>query len=1385
MHPQSTSKKNLVIALAFSLIAATLGLNAYRAPQAEAQTLGDPFVCDGTFHFMARFGGAANPSLYTIDTSTNPFGLNLIGDTGQLLGGSGYNPLDNFIYSLEHNTGELFRIGSDGIAVSTGRTLLALVNAASIDSNGQLVIRQTGNGTPLLTYDLTDPAIPLVSTVPTTFSAISDMAHHPTTGDLYTVRDGGILSQIDQTTGAETVVALTGDALPGSPYGGQFFDAQGRFFAYSNNGQFYRIELDNTGTAGTSTLVSLAAATNANDAASCPGALPTAVAGVAKNMTVAGNGPWNVTITYTSENLGDDILSELSMTDDLQAVFGTPGTDWELLSASASGPAANFAVNPNFDGETGGDTELFEDGSELLPDATGTIDVVIQLNTPGNYENAVTLDGISKLTGDAATDDSVAGTNPDPDDNDDPNESGPATISLSALDVTKTAGDPAIAASGTEGNVDVEFTITVTNEGDEPVDEIQVTDDLDDQFGTAFVDVVSGPTVTGGLTATRANSAFNGDTNVDLLTTDAGESLAASESFTVTFTVEIDPDAAISSLPIENVATAIATPPTGPPIVTPNPPTTVLVSQLEHEKILITAIPSVATPGATDIEYTITVSNTGTEDISGLTLTDDLDFHFGTALIGVSDGPTITGDLTPARANAAYDGVADINLITTDPAETISAGESFAVTFTITVNPNAAGAPDPLENSSNPDGTPPPVGPPIILPPEPPTPLVATSLRTEKTVSSQTDAASGVDGNVDATFVVTVTNNGTEDIDDLQVTDDLADQFGAAFIEVVSPPVVTGLLTPGRASIAYDGDGDINLLTANVTEAIAPGETFTITFTAEIDPDANPAALPLENVANGTGGSQGPFPTPPAPVEVPSLFPAKDIVEQANAASGTPGNFDVTYRITVLNNGTEPATGIELVDDVTTQLGTAFVAITSAPVVTNVDAAVPPTGNAAYDGFGDLLDGSVVQVEAAQSFFVDFTVEIDPNAAGAPGELGNTATVTGTTATGLIPPRVSVVGLDPDVGPPGPVVLDVPRIRGVETVDVANNGYGTYSVAFAAEAVNTGATRLDDVGLDLDLAETFSGVESWTIEAVTSDDFVVSSTYDGETDIDLLAPNANSLEVGERGTVAILVTLIPASGDTVRLPDDGAYFRVGLYVTQFLASGYSPEGVLVTDLSGVTLDDDLPLEFELIEEVNVTTAKEAVSATVDDDGLVAITYRVHAENGGNVAVGDLQITDDLTGTFAGFPFEVTDVNSPDFAVNAAFEGDTDINLLAGTDTITIGATGWVEFTVLVDASSAADTEVTFENTAHISGRTPIGEPTRVPTSPGSSPVAPSGDSGTPTAVTVDIPGSSEPPPALALTGVEVSNGVVLAVLLIVIGVLFLMLGRSEERKLVR
>ena len=362
--------------------------------------------------------------------------------------------------------------------VSTGVNV-GSANSGAIDDTGLLTLRESGDGQRLRTYDLNDLTLP-PTVVPTSWTSTADFAYNPVNDRLYSVLSTGEVVRVNLTTGNRVAVSVPGDTLPATLYGGQFFDADGNFFAYANTGGFCRIEIGNGNGTGASpaadvTLVSDAAISGSNDGASCPAPPPSAAPGVAKNMTVAGNGPWDVTITYTTENLGDDILSAVSMTDDLTAVFGTEGTDWSLTSVSATGPTS-FSANASFDGETAGDIQIIGADSELLPGETGVIEAVIQLNTPGTYQNAVTLIGESKLTGTPTTDDSVSGTNADPNDDDDPSESGPAEITVGPdpdydLEITKTDNLVDVRAGGT-----TTYVIVATNNGPDPIDVVNVAD---------------------------------------------------------------------------------------------------------------------------------------------------------------------------------------------------------------------------------------------------------------------------------------------------------------------------------------------------------------------------------------------------------------------------------------------------------------------------------------------------------------------------------------------------------------------------------------------------------------------------------------------------------------------------------------------------------------------------------------------------------------------------------------------------------------------------------------------------------------------------------------------------------------------------------------------
>ena len=73
------------------------------------------------------------------------------------------------------------------------------------------------------------------------------------------------------------------------------------------------------------------------------------------------------------------------------------------------------------------------------------------------------------------------------------------------------------------------------------------------------------------------------------------------------------------------------------------------------------------------------------------------------------------------------------------------------------------------------------------------------------------------------------------------------------------------------------------------------------------------------------------------------------------------------------------------------------------------------------------------------------------------------------------------------------------------------------------------------------------------------------------------------------------------------------------------------------------------------------------------------------ENFGNIDINGLQVISDLVAAFMGAGgFSVGSVTSADFTINPAFDGATDQNLLAGTDSLVPGGVGEILMTVNVE-----------------------------------------------------------------------------------------------------
>ena len=139
----------------------------------------------------------------------------------------------------------------------------------------------------------------------------------------------------------------------------------------------------------------------------------------------------------------------------------------------------------------------------------------------------------------------------------------------------------------------------------------------------------------------------------------------------------------------------------------------------------------------------------------------------------------------------------------------------------------------------------------------------------------------------------------------------------------------------------------------------------------------------------------------------------------------------------------------------------------------------------------------------------------------------------------------------------------------------------------------------------------------------------------------------------------------------------------------FRSDGLDPDPNGNGDPTEVGEDDPTPIA---VPENPVLGVAKSAAATVDNgDGTFDSAITVTVENLGNVDLSSLQVTDDLTATFpapASYVIQVAPASGT-LTPNAAFDGNLDQNLLAGTDGLAVGATATITFTVRFDPNGAS------------------------------------------------------------------------------------------------
>lgn len=639
-----------------------------------------------------------------------------------------------------------------------------------------------------------------------------------------------------------------------------------------------------------------------------------------------------IVFTFTVENTGNVNLDQATATPVDVMKYGSAGSGAEVTPALV---VARDGVNStdNNDGilqigEVITYMATFAIDQDAI-DAGGILNTATSIADPVD-ENGNDLPAINSVVATSDNDTSGDGEDGVPDSSGNNPTSIPVPQNPSVEVVKSATAGPLLP----DGTFDVTFALETTNTGNVTLNNLTLVDDLATQYGTGVVvSVVTQPSVSAGpsdpasVSPGAPTTPYTGGAT-SLIGT--GGSLAAGDSYAVTFTVKLDATTAPSQL--TNTANTGGTPPAtdtnptpasitdnsengpettddGDPVTpevsdgTPNLsdpddtdiPTVITPPIAEGEIALVkTAVlnDDDGTPGVSagdTIDYTYTITNTDTVlNALNVTVTEDA---------GVFNG---SGPLpTPVLDNNGSDLDGGGNLNDLAPGASLT----FSATYTVTqtdidaggvINQATADAVDPFGNDltdiSDDD---------VAGPDNDETAVSLAQTPSMELVKTATVGTLLPDGSFDVTFALTASNTGNVTLNDLTLVDDLTTQYGVGIIlSVVSQPSVTAApsepasVSPSTPGVTYTGGATPLIGSGGV---LIPGDSYTVEFTVNLDATAAPTQL--INTAT-TGG------TPPATDSNPVPAPISDNSENgvettddgnpttAEVGDGTPDTSD-------------------------------------------------------------------------------------------------------------------------------------------------------------------------------------------------------------------------------------------------------------------------------------------------------------------------------------------------------------------------------------------------------------------------------------------------------------------------------------------------------------
>jgi hypothetical protein len=757
--------------------------------------------------------------------------------------------------------------------------------------------------------------------------------------------------------------------------------------------------------------------------------------GLAKTISSSpvnnGDGTYTLTYSIKVQNVGTTLLSNVQVTDNLTNTF-VGATGFTVNSVVCN----DFAVNSSYNGTSNTNLLATPLGS-LVPNQITNIQITVTV-TPGAklgvYDNSASGSSTDP-NGTPVNDVSQDGTDVDPDSNGPGDNSVPTPVSFTEnpkIGIAKAVTEGP--TSNGNGSYDLTYTFVVTNAGDVPLKEVQVTDNLTTTYGAVPLSVLSitSPTL-------AVNSSYNGTSNLNML---AGtDVLAVRGTATIVLTIRVTPSGigpfnntaiatgkspANTSVTDDSQDGALTDPDADGDATNNNVPTP--VSFTENPSIglakALSAEPINNQDGTYTLTYDFILRNTGDVPVKNLQVFDTLSVTYPGKTV-IVNGITTSANLT---ASNTYTGTgANTGLLS--GTDTLAVGESGTISLTITVTP---GTPLGVYNNSAKATGNGPLGTPVSdisndgadADPENngasdnsiPTPVSFTESPQIGIAKKVNTPTSNGDGTYNATYTLKVTNTGDVPLSNIQVTDNLATTFsGSASFEVMSV-ATSGTLT---ANNSYNGSSILNILVA-ASSALATGQTETITIVVKVRPGANlgvynnnatvsatsPGGAGVNDIStdgsdvdpdeNSDPGDNS-IPTPLSFVEDPKIGVAKRV--SVGPTSNGNGTYNLSYDIRVQNLGDVALSNVQVIEDLTLTYANAVSIAYISSSITTQPASSTLVLNGSFNGSTntDLLNGTGT-LQPGEFAIIRVNITVNPGLFNGPYE--NTATAYGTSPAG-------------------------------------------------------------------------------------------------------------------------------------------------------------------------------------------------------------------------------------------------------------------------------------------------------------------------------------------------------------------------------------------------